>query len=495
MMRVWIAALLTAAASGASAQTSPTDGPRPIEVWLTRPDRSALCQKQPETVAFRDEAAGGPAIVVDEAQALQTMDGFGFALTGGSAELMMKMSPAARAALVHELFARDGGGIGISYLRLSIGASDLNSSVFSYDDRPAGETDFPLAHFSLARDLVDVVPMMRQILATSPGVRVLGSPWSAPPWMKTNGDARGGALRPECYEAYARYLVKYLQAMKAEGITVDAITVQNEPLNSRNTPSLEMLPGEQAELIKAELGPALRAAGLSTKILLFDHNLDRIDHPLTTLRDPQAAQYVDGSAFHHYGGDFTAMGLLHDARPDKNLYFTEQMVVERPGQVPIEIAEQVKRLIIGAPRHWSRNVLLWNLAADPNNDPHTGNGGCSMCQGAVTLDGDKVTRNLAYYTVAHASRFVPPGSLRIASTDPGDRVLLVSEDEERPGGVRVGIAVESGVLPNVAFRTPAGRIVLIVANDRWPTRSLAVQYRGRTASLKLDPGAVATLVW
>jgi glucosylceramidase len=283
--------------------------------------------------------------------------------------------------------------------------------------------------------------------------------------------------------------------MKREGITIDAVTVQNEPLNSRNTPSLQMLPAEQAELIKTHVGPAFRAAGLATRILLFDHNLDRIDYPLTTLRDPQAAQYVDGSAFHHYGGDFSAMSLLHDARPDKNLYFTEQMIVEPPGQATIDIAAPVKRLIIDAPRNWSRNVLLWNLAADPHNDPHTDNGGCSMCQGAITLDGDKVTRNLAYYTVAHASRFVRPGSTRIASTDRGDRTLLLTEDEERAGAVRVAVTMASATLPNVAFRTPEGKIVVIVANDTGLTRSVEIQHRGRFATVKLGPGAVGTLVW
>jgi glucosylceramidase len=289
--------------------------------------------------------------------------------------------------------------------------------------------------------------------------------------------------------------VRYVEAMKREGITVDAITVQNEPLNSRNTPSMQMLPAEQAQLIGKHVGPAFRAAGLATKILLFDHNLDRIDYPLTALRDPETARYVDGTAFHHYGGDFSAMGLLHAARPDKQLYFTEQMVVEPPGRPTIEIVPPVERLIIGAPRHWSRNVLLWNLAADPKNEPHTDNGGCSMCQGALTLDGDRVTRNLAYYTVAHASRFVPPGSVRIASTDRDERALLVTEDEERAGAIRVGIADASGVLPTVAFRTPGGKLVLIVANDGSDRRPVTVQYRGRYATVPLDPGAVATLVW
>jgi glucosylceramidase len=283
--------------------------------------------------------------------------------------------------------------------------------------------------------------------------------------------------------------------MKREGITIDALTVQNEPLNSRNTPSMQMLPAEQRDFVRDHVGPAFRAAGLSTRLLLFDHNLDRIDHPLTTLQDPKAAQYADGTAFHHYGGDFTAMGLLHDARPDKNLYFSEQMVVERPGSPAIDIVGPVKRLVIGAPRHWSRNVVLWNLAADPNNDPHTDNGGCSMCQGAVTLDGDKVTRNVAYYVIAHASRFVPPGSIRLASTDPKDRVLLVTEDEERAGAVRVGVADASGVAPNVAFLRPDGRIALIVANDSASARRVIVQHQGRYAAVVLDAGAVATLVW
>jgi glucosylceramidase len=432
-------------------------------------------------------------IIVDDMQSFQPMDGFGFALTGGSAELLMKMSSGARAALLRELFAADGPGIRVSYLRVSIGASDLNSSVFSYDDRPAGETDFPLAHFGLGRDLQDVVPVLREVLALQPGLRILASPWSAPPWMKTNGDARGGSLKPECYGVYARYLAKYVEAMKREGVTVDAITVQNEPLNSRNTPSLQMLPAEQRELIGKHVGPTFRAAGLATKILLFDHNLDRIDYPLTALRDPETARYVDGSAFHHYGGDFAAMGLLHAARPDKNLYFTEQMVVDTPGR-PFDISGQVARLIVGAPRHWSRNVVLWNLAADPNNDPHTDNGGCSMCQGAVTLDGDAVTRNLAYYTVAHASRFVPPGSVRVASTGRGDPELRVTEDEERAGAVRVGVA-EAKVPPNVAFRTPEGKVVLVVANDGASVRSVGVQHRGRHATVPLEPGSVATLVW
>ena len=466
-----------------------------IESWVTNGDRSALFEKQAETVSFSNKERGwGGKIIIDDNQKLQTIDGFGFALTGGSAELMMKMAPAERSKLIRELFATDANNIGVSYIRLSIGSSDLNSFVFSYDDLPDGQTDMPLAKFDLYQDFKDVIPVMKEILSINPQIKILGSPWSAPKWMKSNNNVRGGSLKPECYEVYASYLVKYIQAMKHEGIAIDAITVQNEPLNSNNTPSMPMLPAEQRDFIKNNLGPSFQAAGIQTKIILFDHNLDRIDYPLTTLRDPEAAKYVDGSGFHNYGGEMSAMTTLHNARPDKNLYFTEQMVVEKPGSSTIEIAAQVKRLIIGATRNWSRNVILWNLAADPKNDPHTDNGGCPMCQGAVTLDGDKVSRNLAYYVVAHASKLVRPGSVRIASTSRGDETVNMNGDEERSGALRVSTNA-SDALPNVAFKTPEGKNVLIVANDSYAISTFRIQYNGQNASFKLNPGAVGTYVW
>ena len=465
-----------------------------IDSRVTNPDRSALFEKQSDSLFFGNSGkGGGTTIVIDERQQFQGIEGFGFALTGGSAGLIMKMSPAKRSILLHELFSEDGTGI--SYLRLSIGSSDLNEFVFSYDDLPDGETDFELKKFSLAQDINDVVPVMKEILAVSPDIKILGSPWSAPVWMKTNKNVKGGSLKKECYDVYAHYLVKYILAMKKEGISIDAITIQNEPLNSKNTPSMTWFVSEQDSFIRDHLGPAFRKAGLTTKIILFDHNCDRPDYPLALLSDPEVAQYADGSGFHHYGGDISAMTMVHLARPDKNLYFTEQMVTEEPGSKTIDITDPVKRLIIGAPRNWSRNVILWNLAADPLDDPHTDNGGCSMCQGAITIDGDKVTRNIAYYTVAHASKFVRPGSVRIASTKPGDSTVSLTEDEERPGIIRATVIENTQVLPNVAFKTPEGRIVLIVANDTWSVSSFNIQYEGQFATIKLKPGAVGTYVW
>jgi glucosylceramidase len=496
MYRKSVFSIIAIVAMSYSNVYSQNDKAIPVESWITNPDRSALFQKQSDTVFFRTgNRGGGSAIVIDDSQKYQEIDGFGFALTGGSAEHLIKMTPAARTRLLQELFAVNDKNIGISYIRLSIGASDLNSFVYSYNDLKENETDFGLKKFTLSQDLIDIIPVMKEILAVNPAIKIMGSPWSAPTWMKTNNNVRGGALKKECYDVYARYFVRYIQAMKSEGITIDAVTVQNEPLNSKNTPSMQWYWTEQADFIKNNLGPAFKKAGITSKIILFDHNCDRIDYPLSMLNDPEVAKYADGSGFHHYGGDISAMGDLHLARPDKNLYFTEQMVVERPGDKTINIAAQVKRLIVGTTRNWSKNVILWNLAADQNNDPHTDNGGCSMCQGAITIEGENVSRNIAYYTIAHASKFVLPGSVRIASTNPGDKTVSLTEDEERPGIKRINILENTPALPNVAFRTPDGRIVMIVVNDSFSTGSFRVQYRGQSASFRLAPGAVGTYVW
>jgi glucosylceramidase len=458
-----------------------------ISQWLTNSDRSQLFRLQPNNIPFSTKANTQTVIEINEAETFQSIDGFGFALTGGSAQHIIHMSPAARAALLKELFGTDhstvtkqtsGPGanqIGISYLRLSIGASDLNDHVFSYDDLPAGQTDTAMLQFDLGPDKENVVPVMKEIVKIYPAIKILGSPWSPPAWMKNNNDARGGRLKPEYYRAYATYFVKYIQAMKAEGISIDAITVQNEPLHPGNNPSLLLTAPDEADFIKNHLGPAFANAGIRTKIILYDHNADRPDYPIFILDDPEAKKYVDGSGFHLYGGKITALTDVHNAHPDRNIYFTEQMVVDfgRRGMIDstrINIAPPVSRLIVGATRNWSRNVIEWNLAADPQYKPFTDRGGCNMCQGAVTIDKDSVSRNLAYYSIAHASKFVRPGSIRIQSN-------------------------ETDSLSNVAFKTPAGKIVLIVANTGKETQTFDIRYKNKFATISLNRGSVATYLW
>jgi glucosylceramidase len=447
--------------------------PGSVQLWLTSADRSSLLTKQDTPIAFHHNVIQVPTIDIDDTVRYQRMDGFGFALTGGSAELLMRMSAPARSALLKEFFAPDAAaGIGVSYLRVSVGSSDMNEHVFTYDDVVPGEQDPHLKRFSLGPDLADVVPVLREILAINPKIAILASPWSAPSWMKTNDKAKAGSLRPEFYGVYAQYLVKYVQTMAAHGIHIVAITPQNEPLNPKNTPSMVMSATEEATFIGTALGPALRREHLGTGIIVYDHNCDRPDYPLTILADHKASQYVIGSGFHLYEGDVSAMTQVHDAYPAKNIYFTEQMVAEDPKEVPFKIEEKVGRIVVGATRNWARTVLLWNLAADPNDGPHTSDGGCTVCQGAVTLDGDKVTRNLAYYTLAQISKFVRPGSVRIQSSGPRDTDLA-----------------------EVAFKTPEGKKVLLVTNGTKAAYTFGVHFKGEQFTSTLGPGDVGTYVW
>ncbi len=441
-----------------------------VSLWLTTEDRASLLARQPEVLHFQKPGVQLPVIEVNDKQKYQSIDGFGFALTGGSAQLLMQMDTPQRGDLLRELFGTGEGEIGVSYLRVSIGSSDMNDHAFTYDDLPAGKTDPSLAKFDLGPDSTTVVPVLKEILAINPSIKILGSPWSAPAWMKTNDDLKGGKLKPEYYTVYAEYFVKYIQAMKAQGIRIDAITIQNEPLNPKNTPSMVMEAEDQAAFIKTALGPAFHKSAIKTKIIVYDHNCDRPDYPITILNDPEARQYVDGSAFHLYGGEMGALTKVHDAYPRKNLYFTEQMTVDRRGDPNLEVARAVSRLIVAAPRNWSRNVLLWNLAADPLFGPHTNDGGCPVCEGAITLDGEAVTRNVAYYTIAHASKFVRPGSVRIESSSLQQ-------------------------LSNVAFATPGGKRVVIVANTSPATQSFQIRYHGKAVATSLQSGAVGTYVW
>ena len=450
-----------------------------VDFWLTNLEKSALFQQQPSLIFWKPGKTAPPieatVVHMNPKQKYQEMDGFGFTLTGGSASHLIGMSKPARAKLLKVLFSTDG--IGMAYLRVSIGASDLNEKVFSYNDLPQGQTDPEMKNFDLGPDRNDVIPVLKEILAINPKLKILGSPWSPPVWMKDNGDTRGGSLKPEWNDAYARYFVRYIQDMQKEGIRIDAITVQNEPLHPGNNPSLLMLAKDQAVFVKNHLGPAFEKAKINTKIIVYDHNADKPEYPISILDDPEAKKYVDGSAFHLYGGTIDALSKVHDAHPDRNLYFTEQWM-GAPGDFAKDFPNHIKNLTIGATQNWAKTVLEWNLTSNPQNRPFTDRGGCDRCLGGVTIDGDNVTRNAAYYVVAHASKFVRPGSVRIAS---GTNVTIGKPADEK--------------LPNVAFLTPEGKIVLIVLNDSEVEKKFTVQYGEMVTNTTLKAGSVGTFVW
>ena len=243
-----------------------------VDLWVTKSNQSALLQKQGTTLGFTTVTNSYPDISVDSARTFQTVDGFGYTLTGGSAQLLMAMNSGTRNLLLQELFSA-AGTAHVSYLRISVGASDLNSTPFTYNDMPAGMTDPTLAQFSLAADSTNgtgLIPLLKEILSINSGIKIMATPWSAPTWMKSNGSFTGGSLLPAYYSNYANYLVKYLQRMAANGITIDAMTVQNEPQHGGNNPSMVMSATEQADFVKNHLGPAFQAAGIRTKIIVWD---------------------------------------------------------------------------------------------------------------------------------------------------------------------------------------------------------------------------------
>lgn len=446
--------------------TDPPQDTLNIKVWLTDPSKNIFFTEQRSVTDTG--TISGETIVVNPDQTYQVMDGFGYALTGGSALHLFNMSPSARHQILTELFDTTDKNIGVSYLRVSIGASDLDTKVFSYNDLPPGQTDPDLLQFSLAEDKNYLIPVLKEILTINPNIKIMGSPWSAPVWMKSNNSSIGGSLLTQYYNSYANYFVKYIQGMEAEGITIDAITVQNEPLHPGNNPSMYMTALDQAAFIKGSLGPAFQNAGLNTKIIIYDHNADRIDYPLTILGDPEAKQYIDGSAFHLYGGQISSLSQVHNSHTDKNLYFTEQWTGVH-GIFADELKWNIRELTIGASRNWCKTVLEWNLAADQNQEPHTP-GGCTECLGAITIQGEQVTRNVAYYITAHASKFVRPGSERIESN-------------------------YSSELPNVAFSTPSGNVVVIVLNNTTSVKTFNIKLGNNVIKTFLSAGAVATYIW
>src|SRR5215813_5903695 len=244
-----------------------------VEVWLTRPDKSAMFNKQSGYLPVDVATRNGTTITVNPSKGYQTMDGFGFALTGGSADLISKLPQGKRDDLLQELFSTAGSGIGVTYLRIGIGASDLSRVSYSYNDLLPGETDLDLERFNLAAGDIQIVPLLKAILEVNPNIRIIATPWSAPPWMKTNESHMAGKLKPEYYEIYAKYFVTFIKKMLNHGIVINAITPQNEPLNTKNNPSMAMSALEQADFIGNHLGPALRDAGLeNVELFCYDQN-------------------------------------------------------------------------------------------------------------------------------------------------------------------------------------------------------------------------------
>lgn len=459
-------------------EDSPNPGPpiTPVgigkaSIWTTTGSKSQLLSKGTDVTLTELKGVTTATIIIDTTVKYQEIEGFGAALTGSSAYVIHEMSGTQRTALLEDLFDPDKG-IGINYMRMTIGASDFSLSNYTYNDMPAGQTDEDLSEFSLSRDEEDVVPVLKQIVGIAPDLKILGSPWSPPAWMKTNSSLLGGKLKTEYYNAYAQYFIKYIQAYADEGIVIDAITPQNEPLHSTAAyPCMEMPATEQLAFIKNALGPAFDAADVTTKIITYDHNWVNTNYAISILNDATAKQYIAGSAFHAYEGDVSAMSVVHAAAPDKGLYFTEISGGGWATNFSDNLIWNMQNIFIGTMKNWSKNALLWNLALNPNAGPT--NNGCPDCRGVVTINGNTVTKNEEYYSIGHFSKFIRQGAYRVQSTEFEGSTGLIS----------------------VAFMNEDNSKVLVVTNTSDQGKNFTVKQGHRQFTTLITGKTVATLRW
>jgi glucosylceramidase len=468
-------AQVTGASTGASAG---------VHAWLTTGDQKNLLTRRDDMVGAPD--ASLPTVTVDPGATYQTVAGFGASITDSSAHLLAR-SPY-RDQIMRELFD-PRHGLGLSYLRQPMGASDFTAGPhYTYDDVPAGRTDYGLKHFSIAHDKAEILPLLRQARALNPQLEIMATPWSPPAWMKTSGSLVGGRFIDDqrVYDAYARYFVKFVKAYRAAGVPVDAVTLQNEPQNRNPSayPGMDLRDQEEARLAVA-VGSAFDKAGLRTKILGYDHNWSLHPNDVGPPDDPadpeyaksllgnaEARRYLAGTAFHCYYGDPSRQSELHDAYPDKDVYFTEcsgSLSQDPATTFPDTLHWQTANLTVGAMRNWAKTVITWNLVLDPGGGPH--NGGCDTCFGVMTVDPatGKATPTADYYVLGHATEFV------------------------RPGAVRIGSSV-AGTVTTAAFRNPDRSLTLLAVNDDWGTgsQSFTVRAGAHAFSTTLPAGAVAT---
>lgn len=450
--------------------------PRPplAQIWVTTAD-GTLKLAPGAARAPVGRVNGKETVAIDTSKRFQKMHGFGAAMTDASAQLLSGLPAGKRKAIMAELFGRSRNGLGLSFTRLTVGASDFSPTHYSYDDTPNNAPDPELRYFSIEPARKYVLPRVREALAINPDLRVMISPWSAPAWMKTTRSLIKGQLVPQYYPAFATYLARTVEEFGRAGVPVSMLTIQNEPdFEPDNYPGMRVNSPDRAIIIGQHVGPTFETRGLKTQILDYDHNWDNPEMPMTVLSDPVARRYVAGVAWHCYEGDVPAQSPVHDAHPDKDAWETECSGGEWSPKFSEVLGWMTDKLIIGASNHWSRGSLLWNLALDPAHGPH--NGGCGDCRGVVTIDPatGAVTRNVEYYILGHASRFILPGAYRVAAVKHGGDVEAAAF--LNPDGSRVVIAHRKSGKGQVTFALDGRRYAVAlpigsVATLRWSARS------------------------
>src|ERR1039458_9283744 len=481
----------TAAASAvlnkipAWADTTQASGP--VQGWSTFRDRRHAPANALEWKPVVEIASD--AIALDPGATRQQILGFGAALTDATCYLLSQIQGDERAALMHEIF--DPGEMALNVCRTCIGSSDYSRSVYSFDD--SDQDDPELKNFSIDHDKAYILPVLRDARKLNPELFLFSSPWSPPGWMKFNRSMLGGTIRKSALEPYSRYMLKFLDAYKAEGVAIDAITMQNEvdtTVDGRY-PSCQWAQEDEILFVKKFLGPLMRSAGCTTKIWILDHNFNLWGRAIDELSDPAAYQFIDGVAWHGYAGEVTGMTQAHNAFPQKSAYFTEGGPRRDPelggasGYNPLTGWAYWAEWANSVFRNWARSLTVWNLALDENGTPYIGHPDpddppTGPATGIITVENGthKITRNARFWAIAHYSKHVRRGAT-VFRTD----------------GVAASAAQPSaGAVSHVGFRNPDGSMVVVLTNSG-EERQIQLLLGSSALDVELPADSVLTLQW
>lgn len=427
-------------------------------------------QAQAPTRFSAGTGTGSATITVNEGRTYQEFEGAGASFTDTAAWLMNSsgaLTPATREATMRRLF-HPAEGIGLSFLRNPMGASDLARFDYNFDNTCCDVGDFTINH-----DLADVLPLTRQAKQLNPALKVMASPWSAPGWMKDNNHMHQGWLKAEHYGTYGQYFAKYVQAYQSRGVPIDYVSVQNEPTCCAGYPSMQWNTNGLIHFTKNALFPAFRQAGITTKTLVMDWNWDKwAEWGAPQVNDPAIRNdpLFGGVAWHGYGGNVSTQSQVHNQYPGIKQYNTEHSGGE---WIADQHREDMVYDIIDPLRNHSRAVVKWSLGLDQHQGPH--NGGCGTCTGLITVQNGgsrhgQVDYTVEYYSMGHLTKFVRPGAVRIDTNN-------------------------TSTVSNVAYRNPDGAKALIAYNTSGATQNLRVNWGGQSFSYSLPARTAATFTW
>ncbi len=453
-----VAALATA--RPVSAQAAPAGG---IRVFCTSGEKRFAPQAGLEWRPARGSSA--EAITLDPSRKSQTILGFGAALTDASCYLFNRLQAPQRERLFRELF--HPSEMGLSVCRVCLGASDYSTEAYSFDE---GDPDPEMRRFSIEHDKAYILPMLREARAVNPDLYLFGSPWTPPGWMKTGGSMLGGSMRKKNFAAYARYFVKTLQGYAAEGVPLNAVSIQNEVDTDQDGKMPACLWGQEYEIefVGRHLGPQLAENNIDSKIWVLDHNYSLWGRAIAELDDPRVNRYVDGVAWHGYVGDVSAMTRVHDTHPEKNMYWTEGGPTYKEPRYLTNWSQWASTMA-GVLRNWSRCFIAWNIALDEAGRPNIGP---FECGGVITIDSKtaEIRRSGQYWALAHYSRAIRRGACCIES------------------------AGDLGGLSHFACANPDGSMAAVLTNTE-KDREVTIRLSGSETRVHLPSDSVSTLNW